>query len=160
MKKKKVYDYVHLLRNEIKIENYSVDEIGRRVYSTFVYGYEGGYLKLCCYGGTAFKIKCEERDAAALILPVMRGNMNEQQVAAYCKNWERWDYYSEYYSIERREAEVNDEPMNEFIRIITFKNDWPLFSLYNKVEVFLGALFWAVVGVALIMFLVYITLNN
>lgn len=70
-------------------------------YQTYIYGYQDGYLKLCCFGGTAYKIKCEEEDVEKLIEPV-KNNMQEGDVVQYCLKggWEYWDYYTDYYKRE------------------------------------------------------------
>jgi hypothetical protein len=99
-KKKKQFNNVRvkLLKREHVIENYYEDGFFKKVYFTFVWGYEDCWLKLCCFGGTAFKIKCLEKDVAQLIMPVILNNMSEQETAEHCKEWECWDYYKEYYS--------------------------------------------------------------
>lgn len=92
-----------LLETENVIKNHILDNRGRATYFNFIYGYENGYLKLCCFGGTAFKIKCKEEDVPKIILPISLNNMSEPDVVGYVRsldNWEYWDYYTECLSKE------------------------------------------------------------
>lgn len=98
--KREPYYSVKLLEHEHKINTSLCFTDGTYTNVTYVYGYEDGWLKLCCFGGQAHKIECDEKDVPSLILPIIDQNMTYGEVADYCKDWANWNYYDEFFSQE------------------------------------------------------------
>lgn len=103
-KKRKIrapYSRITLLEKEHQIRNYEIDPISGTPSNTiYIYGYENGWLKLCCFGGQAHKIECNEKDVPSLILPIIDQNMDFTAVSKYCKDWSCWNYYEDFFSEE------------------------------------------------------------
>ena len=96
----KPFNPVFILEHEIKIPLVWRDETGRESSYSYSYGYENGWLKLCLWGGTAYKKKVDEQDVEKIIAPIRDLQLNEKQFYLYLQNlggFEYWDYYTDYY---------------------------------------------------------------
>lgn len=99
LKKHDFQTRIHLLKNP---KNINVLDKNTNYTHTYQYGLEDdGYLKLTCWGGTAFKIKCDSEDEAEKLIEPVR-TMSEYEVSKHCRNngWEFWNYYNEFYKKE------------------------------------------------------------
>lgn len=80
-----------------------MDELNREEHFSYSYGYENGWLKICLWGGTAYKKKVEESEIEKIIEPIRTLNLKEDQVHKHLTNiggFEPWDYYTEYFKAE------------------------------------------------------------
>lgn len=98
-KKPKLVNRVYILENEIiiPIKQISGDEVHNYSYS---YGYENGWLKICLWGGTAYKKEVDKSEVETIITPIRDFQLNENQVHKYLTNiggFVSWDYYSDFF---------------------------------------------------------------
>lgn len=102
-KKKAPYNRVYILENEKKIDLMWYDsDLGQTTYS-YSYGYENGWLKLCLWGGCAYKKQCAEAEVESIIESIRRLQMRENEVHSYLEGvggFEPWNYYEEFYKTE------------------------------------------------------------
>lgn len=97
------YNKISILEHEIKIPLIWRDESGRETSYSYSYGYENGWLKLCLWGGTAYKKMVDEQDVEKIIAPIRDLQLKEEQVHKYLQKiggFEYWDYYNEYFKSE------------------------------------------------------------
>lgn len=97
------YKKVYILEHEIKIPLVWRDEMGRETNYSYSYGYEKGWLKLCLWGGTAYKKMVDEQEVEKIIAPIRDLQLKEYQVHDYLQKlggFEYWNYYNEYFKSE------------------------------------------------------------
>ena len=102
-KPKQVFTRCYILENEIKIPIILRDECGGETNYSYSYGYENGWLKICLWGGSAYKKMVNEDEVEQIIGPIRDLNLNEHQTFKYLQmigGFEPWDYYTEYYKRE------------------------------------------------------------